>query len=325
MTIPHITIEQIKALYQGYDERSYQHFLAADNSLIDAYNEKQAQQESEYITAAQARELGAGKSEIEIVPGGWIVCGAACGYIDKYLGIDIKYRAIKQAQPEPVCQWQENDNSRGFDKLAEKQSPELLIPVDPHAELRAEYAKQVEEGTTGFYLWGFQSHGFPKQTCTPDAPEFRARATYTCTDISCYVSKDGEPAVRMLRTDAQELQRELGDVVEWFFPNGNSASKWEIGFDAKGTYTYRTKATIKLNGNRVTPAQAAAEWEAKKETHDVWIKNDPSGSWFKTQMQPRLTIPYSQNNNEYELRPKQPTWTGSREDVIALIKEMGLL
>jgi hypothetical protein len=28
---------------------------------------------------------------------------------------------------------------------------------------------------------------------------------------------------------------------------------------------------------------------------------------------------------EYQLHPKQPTWTGSRDDVIALLKELGVL
>ena len=139
-------------------------------------------------------------------------------------------------------------------------------PVDPHAALRAEYAKQVKEGTTGFYLWEFQSDGFPKKTPTHYAPEFRAHAKYFCTDISCMVAKQGEPAKRMLRTEAQALQRSLGDAVEWLTPYKSNLKGWEVfAFSEQGTYTYAPKAL------------------------------------------------------------KQVSWTGIREDVIALLKEFGLL
>ena len=76
-------------------------------------------QESEYITAEQARELGAGNAEFSLQDGcnEWHVTTFNCPYLDNALlsRTPIKYRAIK-AQPEPV---------------------------DPHAALRAEYAKQV--------------------------------------------------------------------------------------------------------------------------------------------------------------------------------------
>jgi len=56
------------------------------------------QQESEYITAAQARELGAGNAEIRNAhTDNWIVCGEGFKYHPDFI-----YRAIKQAQPEPV-------------------------------------------------------------------------------------------------------------------------------------------------------------------------------------------------------------------------------
>jgi hypothetical protein len=88
------------------------------------------------------------------------------------------------------------------------------------------------------------------------------------------------------------------------------------------------KATIKLDGNMVTSEQAAAEREAKKETHNLWFcdySNDyridntclkPDGSFYHYNDQAKYC---------YELRPKQSTWTGSRDDVIALLKEKGVL
>jgi hypothetical protein len=96
-------------------------------------------------------------------------------------------------------------------------------------------------------------------------------------------------------------------------------------FTFDGVSTYRTKATIKLDGKMVTPEQAAAEWEAKKETYDLYRKNPimsvycPSPNWHAFD---------DVDKHEYELRPKalkQVSWTGSPEDVIALLKEMGLL
>lgn len=75
----------------------------------------------QYITSDEARKLGVGNAEA-LYNGNWITCNIHCIYPS-----GLKYRAIKQ--PEPVEQWQENDNSRGFDKLAEKQHPELLIPT----------------------------------------------------------------------------------------------------------------------------------------------------------------------------------------------------
>jgi hypothetical protein len=266
---------------------------------FDEWQGKPPLQESEYITAAQARELGAGKAEwsCEINGEHWYACTDGCVYAShsQITGVPIKYRAIKQAQPEPV---------------------------DPHAALRAEYAKQVAEGTTGFYLWEYK-YELQKEFITLDYSRFvgfniamHPDHNYRYTDISCYISKDGEPAIRMLRTEAQELQRKTKDTHDWRDPRGADWVHW--AFSQKGTYTYRTKATIKLDGNMVTPEQAAAEWEAKKDTHDLYSCVGVSG-WHESKN------PQWYANAEYELRPKQPTWTGSRDDVIALLKELELI
>jgi hypothetical protein len=329
MTIPKIT--------QKHWDKAYAEHRAKEPAFvfIDICNKAieiaiAEQQESEYITAEQARELGAGNAEWFCF-GVWNVCDGSEGYVDKFSDDEkCLYRAIKQAQPEPRQDMETclaNEAALAWEKLYPKE------PVDPHADnfaeeshpaYRAMYAKQVAEGTTGFYLWEYKAE---TDTDLPDdwtqeLPEFYSTLQYRCTDISCYVSKDGEPAIRMLSTEAQELQRKLGDTVEWNL--FGTTLQWEgvvFTFDAERTYTYRTKATIKLDGRMVTPEQAAAEWEAKKETHDVWFTVS-HGAW----------VPCSntqfRGNGEYELRPKalkQPTWTGSREDVIALLKEVGVL
>jgi hypothetical protein len=289
-------------------------------------------QESEYITAAQARELGAGNAEYRSNKFWvWQTCGENFIYWDTSL----QYRAIKQAQPEPVEQWQENDNSRGFDKLAEKQSPELLIPVDPHATLRAEYIRQRDAVPCelGFYLWkGKNANSSNWHDATGCDIFFAKDCEYRYTDISCYVAKDDEiTATRMLRTAAQELQRKLGDTVDWFNPVGDLAgggfAREIFNFTSEGTYTYRTRATIKLDGNMVTPEQAKAEWKAKRETHERFVKWENADS-FTALINNVAFLPHSHEKFEYELRPtalKQVDWTGSREDVIALLKEKELI
>jgi hypothetical protein len=75
-------------------------------------------------------------------------------------------------------------------------------------------------------------------------------------------------------------------------------------------------ATIKLDGNMVTPEQAAAEWAAKKETHELWYRSDRV-DWCIWRLKQWNKV--EDHNEQYELRPKQPTWTGSRDDVIALL------
>jgi hypothetical protein len=127
----------------------------------------------------------------------------------------------------------------------------------------------------------------------------------------------------MLRTEAQKLQRSMGDTVEWRHQNMTIYAGVSLGFSVKGTYTYCTKTTIKLDGRMVTPEQAVAEWEAKKEAHDVWYTRYGQG-WLAVDID-RFDAHSKTHRPEYELRPKHPAWTGSRDDVIALLKEEGLL
>jgi hypothetical protein len=291
---------------------------------------KQAQQET-YITAAQARELGAGAAEWNYndTSNRWFLCTDQCVY-PSYL----KYRAIKQAQTEPVDHVKLLGETYGFLQSTcpecyadaafhavpepiraqaiapyaepSDQSGERVrhtqeagrIEVDPHATLRAEYAKQVKDGTTGFYLWELMTTANPdvwQRKMTGEKPDWTATTQYRYIDISCMVSKDGEPAIRMLRTDAQELQAELGDTVEWSHATtdgrsytGYATNNKSIRFSlATGTYTYRT---IKLDGRMVTPTHSQiAEWREEFETTylpehlvqrgGVYIDRDIQHSW----------------------------------------------
>lgn len=143
--------------------------------------------------------------------------------------------------------------------------PVQTEPVVPHDTLRAEYAKQVAEGTTGFYEWEVLEGDAWKKRSSINI--FYERLSYRCTPHSCMVSKDGEPAIRMLRADAHALQRSLGDTVKWLIGGCWYDNRTQLDFDAQNAiYTYRAKATI-----------------------------------------------------------KKAAWTGSRDDVLALLKELGLL
>jgi hypothetical protein len=152
----------------------------------------------------------------------------------------IKYRAIQpQAQPEPVIVALDKINTRidkkleSFHKdesfstelkeLAEKAIAKLECkPVDRHAALRAVYTKQVADKTERFYKWevNLNKPGVPA-VWIEEVPSFASYEEYRCTDISCYVSKDGEPAIRMLLSAVEELKFELGNDVDWFITIGH--------------------------------------------------------------------------------------------------------
>lgn len=139
------------------------------------------------------------------------------------------------AQPEPT--FKEIDLAGAIGRMSE--------PVDPHAALREEYQKQVAEGTTGFYLWEFSRTGrnlWGKIVFGFD--EFYDYNEYRYTDISCMVSKDGEPAIRTLKEDAKKLFQSTKESHAWFYPKcKSSVCRAELNFNCKGIYTYRTKAT----------------------------------------------------------------------------------
>jgi hypothetical protein len=334
--IPHITKEQAFAI----DKDDPDYWFATVNGRIDKAN---AQQET-YITADEARKLGAGNTEWRhsIYKPDWTLCGKRCEYKSVIDGTHLQYRTIKQSQPEPadptkllgeIYGFLQSTCPEGIADEAFRVVPESLraqaiakhveprdevgecvrhtqeagrAEVDPHATLRAEYAKQVALGTTGFYLWEYRFSS--NQAWTPlDHEEFFPDHRYRYTDISCYVSKDGESAIRMLRTEARELQRQTKDTHDWFAPAGTGPYQAMFEFTHNGTYTYHTKATIKLNGNMVTPKHAAAEWETKKETHELWFKF-PSMEWSDVIGYPKNMAEYFEgcSRSYYELRTKKP-------------------
>ena len=232
-----------------------------------------------------------------------------------------------QLEPvEPRCQYCDDTGEvhgldgewRGRCFTCDANKPE---PVDLHAADRIKYAKQVAEGTTGFYLWEYEHSLSGGWRFTFGEPLFMDGNQYRCTDISCMVSKDGKPAIRMLRTDAQKLQRELGDTAKWKTPLNLIGAKSGYDFCTDGIYTYRIKATIKLNGVMVTREQAAVERAAKRETHSLMYTSYTTRSTTSCD-----GILNDISKGEYELRPKLAAkWEGSRDDVIALLKELGLL
>ena len=159
---------------------------------------------------------------------------------------------IAQAQPEPVARCQYCDDTgdvHGIDgefrSACTACDANKIEPADPHAALRAEYAKQVAEGTTGFYLWEvlegdtWQERGrignfYPYL-------QYRRTPKPTCQVQLINGFQSGE-VITMTREAARKLQAELGDTVEWFDPESFApVLKDGFNFTMNGTYTYRTK------------------------------------------------------------------------------------
>jgi hypothetical protein len=196
-----------------------------------------AEQQETYISAEEAARLGSGNVEMLLSTGEWFVIH---GYY-LYPSWE-KYRAVKQAQPEPVP-----FPLPAHDRAKLKAQQAKTEPVDPHAAIRAEYIRQRDAVPCErwFYKWEFQNNLTIDWLNCGSAPEFCKERKYRCTDISCYVSKDGEPAIRMLLTNAQKLQAELGDTVEWSWGSGGAFGGVVCAVDefsfTGGTYTYRAK------------------------------------------------------------------------------------
>ena len=223
--------------------------------------------------------------------------------------IDAYNKAINQ--PEPALSMEmriENEASLAWERLYPKE------PVDPHAALRAKYARQRDAVPCelGFYLWeGCKDATTPWQNATGHHINFAPDCQFRCKDISCYVSKDGEPAIRMLRTDAQKLQAETKDVCDWFYDNGVKGGNDIFGFDSQFTeypYSYKRKAKPKVRltvegeqPQEVTQAEAQAIWELLKGTHDCYFSVG-SASYLKDN-DVGFTCT-SENKGRYQLRLK---------------------
>jgi hypothetical protein len=298
-------------------------------------NPPQCHPQETYITAAQARELGAGAEYYMSMEKRW----GSCQFLEVFPsafedGEIIKYRAIKQAQPEPtveftkaeaeeICRGNQPHRVEKFRRQAAAVGAVLSLDGNMWCVLKGE---NLQNGVSGFGETPYKALMlFQKNVELALKPVVAFCRPYD-PNLYCQVSEDGEPAIRMLIEAAEQLRCNLGSSVDWFITVGSTLNldiitNHQYELKAGKTYTYRTKATIKLDGNMVTPEQAAAEWDAKKKTHDVY-----SISKIETTLErhPRFSLTAA-SGYWYELRPKQPTWTGSREDVIALLKEKELL
>lgn len=106
--VPIITIEQVAAIYPHCDPKDHLYIMGIENKLIEKYNAEQATQD-QFITADEARALGAGNAEMWIT-NEWIVCGIGCNYLLNYMGDPVKYRAIRKEVPAaPTCQVRNDD------------------------------------------------------------------------------------------------------------------------------------------------------------------------------------------------------------------------
>lgn len=296
--IPHITFEQANAIH-----KTPLHCVAKEkicewqqivNSLIDKANAGQKQSEEQYITATQARELGVENAEYSDTRGKWHLCGNYCKYqktsafdgSDWQFVMDDKTRCVKLI--EEVYDLLAEGESKTAKELIQKRVNNLTVNIPPYIG--------------------------------PVAPTCQVR------DLNTGVTKTMTPEAAKL------LQAETKDVCDWFDVGGGKSETYNFHFGQDGIYTYKLKANlVKLDGKLMAREAAIAEWESKKDTCDVWYTSDspPKGEW---ELERNFSGKYSHNWNsltqikgaEYQLRPKplKQEWAGSREDVIALVKDM---
>lgn len=236
------------------------------------------QSQEQYITADEARKLGAGNAEYQYSKNNapwteWITCYLGCRYEESDDSWKVKYRAIKQ--PEPVA--------IGMRDATYKDSTPKLHVGDSAFEdwFQAQpFATQtgVKQMCRDSYAAGM---GDPLVTyATPPEP----------VEPTCQVKNlDTGELKTMTREAAKKLWDELGYTVEWF--SGRFHTRFPadqiLAFDDtkdgchKGEpaiYTYKRKANlVKLNGKLMSPEAAIALRESKKDTCDVWFKSDASG------------------------------------------------
>lgn len=217
---------------------------------------------------------------------------------------EAKCRAVQQ--PEPV----------------EPQQAAYPQPYkkEPHAELKAMYEQQVKDGTVDDFVWSHSPHSenWFDEIVNFDGffiPELRYRCTPKPT---CQVKNlDTGKLKTMTRESAKKLQAELGDTVDWFYPDCTTspASEKNLGFACEGIYTYKLKPTVKLTiddepAKMLTPAQCEAEMLARIDTHDLQFKSDSCAikDWLASE--PRW-FEIGNDNSEYRLirkQPKQISW-----------------
>lgn len=287
----------------------------------------------DYISAEEAWKLGAGCAEYRHRDprdnrskfSGWNTCYSS---FEKSSHVfEVQYRAIKpQAQPEPMDLELARAMCRGAG---------ISLVSRDFIERFADFVSDWKKGDFTLPKYAeidMQSCFDAWQAFDPDLANAQPEPVEPTCQVQHINGFTSGEVITMTREAAQTLQRELGDTVEWESPQGLKTSEplHKLWFDAEGIYTYKTKATIKLDGKMVTREQAMAEWESKKETCDAYCWTDSCPSWDKN---PDACggdfIGIEEVNGiEYQLRAKPAKvvlWEGSRDDVIALLKELELL
>ena len=215
------TIEAMKELAPQLANRAIEIALAEQST-------------EQYITAEEARAMGAGKAEwFDDAFNQWNLCTPdICNYHPYF-----KYRAIKQ--PEPV---------------------------HPHAELKAMYEQQVKDGMTEFYVWEFLYLKTNEWRVIPteEPPQFINPVQYRCTPKpTCQVQNlDTGELKTMTREAAKKLQAETKDVCDWFTTRG-ALVIIDLNFGDASIYTYKLKAQSKQvswTGSREDVLALLKEW-----------------------------------------------------------------
>lgn len=227
--------------------------LAICNKAIEIALAEQATEQ--YITAEEAQKLGAGKAEwYHRDLGDWAICSEAFNYLVEGNGAMYKYRAIKQEPVEPINHIELLGEIYGFlqsicpegiadeafrivpeairtQAIARYAEPSDAIrervrhtqevgrtEVEPHAELKAMYEQQVEDGTIMDFVWEYLPNyaqwnwlGLNGETIVPS---WNKQYQYRCTPKpTCQVRNDDTGELKtMTRHDVINLLKELGVI-----------------------------------------------------------------------------------------------------------------
>ena len=206
MPTPHITIEQISAIQPGLTNTTVVAECNRCNVLIDAHN-KALKPTAAEANAQQAHHCPRSHPHENMDSG--------CQSITNIL---MRTRLDEM----PIAKQQETYSNAGEARKA--------------GAGNAEYLDEDNK-------WRVCSSSCKYRDCHQyRAIQPQAQPEPVDEQLYCMVSKDGEPAIRMLGTEAQKSQAELGDTVEWKVKHGEfNAVAGNLSFAYTGTYTYRTK------------------------------------------------------------------------------------
>lgn len=169
-----------------------------------------------YITAEQAKALGAGNAE---------------------------WRSYSKTAKWNVCTDYNCEYATGFEYRATQAKP-----TEPHAELKALYQKHVDEGTVGNYVWELKTIVNPDvwQTLTGIKPSWTDTTQYRCIPKANLVTLDGELMSRELAIIKYEQCKDTYGV--WF---KTLTGIWVASFNssfttnsAYGEYQLRAKKQV---------------------------------------------------------------------------------